>query len=388
MGGVTAVDCNGTADPYWSARRIRAALFAAVLTGCVPGGSGTYLRPAYPDPSSVLTRSACGGQAGQPAVLTFTAPGEVLMKVSTQASEARGQGWLVIVDVTPPAGTRFRFLRDTVEIGSSAGSGGALTPVQATAIASQRLEARSWVDIEKLGPTTYETAKRAFAEKPTADLSILHLGSGTVDVAAARVRVELPAVQTARQRIEAPPQLLAAEAESAGYQALRTSEYAAELSAREAQCREQTPQRACENLARLDPYSFRHESGAFTWLGRFWTVRGEAAQTLRFELLVHARTTEPWRIAEPIVRLTDEATGETTAYPLEAMEVSLRYAVPLDARLQGRSTSLSIALPLRETGSRTFLQLPPYDVNGMRHEMQSIELQRRRGDGGLQPADC
>jgi hypothetical protein len=348
------------------------------LAGCGTIRSDSYLKPSYPD-----ARSACAAP-GAPD-LAFTAPGDVGMSVFAQPAMANGKarGWLVSINVEPPPKARFRFLRDTLEVAGKAGERGDLMRADATAVAVESMPANGWLDIAVTGPTPLEAARRAASDKPEADLASVAM-RGSVEGQPTRLRVVLPAVQTARERIEPPPQELQAQPGDGSYQPLRSSDYAAALAKREAACRAETPQQACGEVVRLDPYSFRHDAGAFTWLGRFWNGRGEP---LRFEVLVLARTAQPWRIAEPVVRVTDADTNRTGESRFDGVDASIRYAVPLDTRLQGAKSGLSIALPL-EARSRYAIQLPPYVVNGQRHEMKPIELELRRMDARAQRPEC
>jgi len=58
------------------------------LASCVPAPYGSYLRPSYPDPSSKLSKAYCGGQAGPPTKLAFSASGEVAVTVSGREAAA------------------------------------------------------------------------------------------------------------------------------------------------------------------------------------------------------------------------------------------------------------------------------------------------------------
>jgi hypothetical protein len=370
------VNCNGSRRAPCSACLF--AVAALALAGCGTIGSDSALKASHPD-----ARSACSAQA-QPD-LAFVAPGDVGMTVFAQPALANGKprGWLVAINVAPPPKARFRFLRDTLEVAGKAGERGDLLRADATAVAVEQMPAKGWVDIAVTGPTPLEAARRAASERPEVDLASVAM-HGSVEGTPQRLRVVLPAVQTARERIEPPPQELSVQPGDVGYRTLRSSDYAETLAQRTATCQAQTPKQACDGIARLDPYSFRHDSGAFTWLGRFWTQPGEP---LRFEVVVQARTPQPWRIAEPVVRVTDADTGKTADSRFDDVNASIRYAVPLDTRLQGIKSGLTIALPL-DAHSRYAIQLPPYVVNGQRHEMKPIELELRRIEARTRTPQC
>ncbi len=362
---------------------------AAALAGCIPAPRDSYLRPGYPDPSSQISGDACSGQAGTPSVLQFTGPGKVSFNVSSwRPRDATDHtAWYVTIAVKPPPQSGFRFVTDAVRIGSTADALDEAVRPSVRASTFQAIPADGWVDIDTLGPTSRELAARALTLQPSEALIEVQAGFGTFPGAPQRLRVVLPPIATTRERHELLPQDLAVEAASSGASAvLRSPSYQDELAAREARCRTETPERACQNV-RLDPYSFREGAGPFTWVPRFWSAPGGTAPTLHFELTLRAHTADPWRLADPVVRITD-ASGQTKDLALGQARASLHYPVPLDAGLRGANPSLSVTVPLAQSRSRTFIRLPLYDVEGQRHQLQPIELELRRLDVGLQPLNC
>jgi hypothetical protein len=339
------LNCTGTRR-----RSCRSALLlalAAALCGCMPGRS-SYLRPSYPDPSSVLTRAACGGRTGPPADLSFSTPGQVGFVVSGRRAPAdrRPAAWLVSIAITPPPDSGFRFISDALDVTSS----DARVRPDALASTSQRLTATSWIEIPKLGPTPQDAAQRALDAQPEAFVSEALLEAEGIAGLPDRLRVALPAVQTASARLEAPPQELTADA--AGSRAMQ------------------------------------HESGPFNWSGRFLQPPGAASNQVRFELQISARTVEPWRIAAPVLRITDAATGETREHALAEMQASLRYPVTIDTKLRGSSARLLVVLPLLSSRPRYAVQLPAYEVHGQRYRLEAIELEVSQYDPGREPLDC
>ena len=388
--------CNGTQRTSCRSARIGWLRFypllmlAAALAGCVPAPYGTYLRPAYPDPSAVLTRAECGGKAGPPKNLSFIAPGDVQFTVSARRdhSDPSKPGWLLSITIDPPANSGFRFVSNAVQV--SGDRSGAGDPVRTQAVASgrQRVPASAWVDIARLGPTSQAIAAQALADDPALEVAHGRAASRSPTGVPQRLRVVLPPLQTPGQRIQVPPQELTADANAAGVQMLRSADYLQTLAQREARCRAQSPERACENIGKHDPYSLRIESGPFTYLARFWNGVGERPEPLQLELEVLARTADAWRLAEPILRVQDPAGGEAQDLSLTEMNVTLRYPVPLDTRLRGTGASMLLELPLPASRSHHFVQLPLYDVNGLRHRLQPIELEQRRFDAGIEPFNC
>jgi hypothetical protein len=364
-------------------------LLAGALAGCAPPPRGSYLELSAPDPSRVDTTKACGGEAAAPTRKSFAAPGQVEIAVSAQrpARKRDEAAWHLSIDVTPPPDAGFRFLADTLHVGGARDDLGERVRPNAVARSTQRLPASAWVQIPRLGPTSEETALRALEERPGADVAEAQLGPAALPGPARRLQVVLPPVQTAGARFEAPVQEVTASADESGPSALRTPEYAATLAQREASCRSETPTLTCGNIPKLDPYSFRYESGPFTYLGRFWSSPDDGQGAVRFALDLQARTAQPWRIAEPVLRITDEATGETRTHALEEMHVSLGYPVALDTHLRGATPSMRINVPLRRSLTRYFIHLPPYVLHGRRHAVEPIELQLRI-DGPVEQFNC
>jgi hypothetical protein len=365
-------------------------LLAAALAGCVPAPYGSYLRPSYPDPSSAVAKAACDGQAGPPSKLSFVAPGQLKVAVSAQrpARDRNRPVWLVSIDLTPPSDAGFRFLSDALHVAGGRDEPGDRIKPDVVARSSQRLPARTWIEIPRLGPTSQAAAQRALDDRPGSDVVEVSLGIGELPGTPRRIRVVLPTAQTAGQRFEVPVQELAADSDEPAAQTLRSPGYVAALAERETACHMQTPQLACENIPRYDPYSFRQESGPFTYLGRFWNFRGAKQEPLRFELQVQARTAQPWQIVDPVVRITDVASGETRAHAFDEMQVSVRYPAALDTHLRGHAPQMLITVPLARSRPRYFVQLPPYVVHGRRYEVKLIELEQRLFDAGLEPFNC
>jgi hypothetical protein len=280
--------------------------------------------------------------------LSFTAPGQVGFVVSGRRApaERRPAVWLVSIAITPPPESGFRFVSDALDITSSD------TRVRPDGLAStsQRLATASWVEIAKLGPTPQDAAQRALDAQPESFVSEALLVAEGIAGSPGALRVALPPVQTARLRLEAPAQVPTADA--AGLQAVH------------------------------------HESGPFTWSGRFLQRPGAAQDQVRFELQIKARTAEPWRIAVPVLRITDAATGETREHALREMQASLRYPVTIDTKLRGPSARLLVVLPLVASRPNYGVQLPAYEVHGQRYRLEPIELEVSQYDAGGEPLDC
>jgi hypothetical protein len=361
------------------------------LSGCIPAPYGSYVRPSYPDASARLSKASCGGQAGPPAHLSFTAPGPV--RFAVRASERRleqgSSSWQGYISVAPPPGGPFQFLADTLHVLQPAGGPGeALTP-QVVASISARVAAGSWVDPAVLGPTTPAVTAQAVKNSPDGQVARATLGIGKLPSQPVRIAVQLPALLTDTDRFDVPLIELSGVPAVNGASTLRTSGRQEALAQREAACEANTPRQQCRNIRLFDAYSYRFDTGPFTHVGRFWNfAAGGKVEPMRFEVQLEARTAQRWRLEAPVVAITDLATGERTEHGLEQLQVSMRHPVPLDAPLIGLNPEMLITVPLPAAGSRWLVQLRAYRVNGERYELKAIELELRRFDGGLEPFNC
>lgn len=368
-----------------------ASALALALGACVPAPYGTYVRPSYPDPSAVVGRAWCGGQAGPPTRLAFAAPGNVKIEVSSTPAGAQAAGWPVGITVSVPLGVRFGFVEPHVLVAADGGDPGRPVVPEARVRMSASIPADGWIDLARLGPTPAEVARQALARDPAQTIAEVSLGLGVFPGRAPqRVEVRLPAIQTAAGRTElAAQELHAVAVRRTGYQALRTLERARQVAERQAACERDTPGKACADIALYDTQSFELAAGPFTASGRFWNFVAARPEPLRYELRVAARTTERWRFAAPVVEVTDRTTGERRTERFAEMRVSLAYPVPLSAPIEGAAAALDIRLHLPDGArSRYLVRLPAYEIGGARHALAPIELEVRRFDGGLEPFNC
>lgn len=364
---------------------------ALALAACVPAPYGTYLRPSHPDPSSVVSQAYCGGQAGPPTRLAFAAPGNLKIAVSSPPGEPKAAAWPLAVTVSVPPGARFRFVEPHVRVAAAEGDAGRIVVPEVRVRLLARVPADGWIDVARIGPTSAEVARQALARDPQQTIAEVRLAQATwAGRAPQRVEVRLPAIETGGRRVEPPPQMLqAAETRSTGYQALRTRERAAQLAERETICRRDSPGKACENIARYDAQSFDVIDGPFAYRGRFWNFVAARPEPMRYEVMIAARTAEPWRLGESVVHLVDRASGERHAQRIAELHAFLAYPVPLSAAIEATGAELDLRLNLPDGArSRYLVRLPDYELNGVRHALAPITLEMRRFDGGLEPFNC
>lgn len=366
---------------------------AAALSGCVPAPYGPYYRPSYPDPSSTLQKAYCGGQAGPPARLAFQGPGDVGVSVRAETPLQPGEPRLLHVAIDLPAGTRFQFLAETVALAASRDDEAASRVPAVSVTASLKLQGDDWIDFAQAGPTSLDVARRYLAANPEGRFADVRFDIGRLgQFAPARMQVEFPALQLDTASVAIPGMELQQQAGSS-FPIYRTAEYAQTLQQRYAACLRQTPASNCHYIPTHDPYGFRHEAERFALAGRFW-VTGEAAQaTLNAEFEAGVRVSGRWRFADNEVRLRDAASGEVRVMPLRNPRVVWSYAVPLAAEVRSvaaGSTRIDVRTSVGgdHEASRYVLTLPPFLLNGTRHEFGPIEFERRLFDGGFEPFNC
>lgn len=363
---------------------------AAALSGCVPAPYGPYYRPSYPDPSSTLQQAYCGGQAGPPARLAFQGLGGLGVSVRTETAGQAGKPRLLHVAIDIPVGTRFQFLVDTVALAASR-DGDATSRVPAASVtASLKLQGDDWIDFAQAGPTSVDVAGHYLAANPDGRFAEVKFDIGRLgQFAPARIAVEFPPLELDTKSM-AIPRIELQQQPGSSFPIYRTAEYTQTLQQRYAACLRQTPAGNCHYIPTHDPYGFRHEAERLELAGRFW-VTGEAAEaTLNAEFEAGARVSERWRFASNEVRFRDTAGGEVRVMPLRNPRVVWSYAVPLAAEVRSPAsggTRMDIRTSVGEA-ARYVLTLPPFLLNGARHEFSPIEFERRLFDGGLEPFNC
>jgi hypothetical protein len=87
---------------------------AATLAGCIPAPYGAYYKPSYDGGTSLVRKSACGGMAGPPSVLDFTAPGGLRGTVIADRGyvDRKAPVRPLRITLSVPPGSTLRFLSD------------------------------------------------------------------------------------------------------------------------------------------------------------------------------------------------------------------------------------------------------------------------------------
>jgi hypothetical protein len=168
------------------------------------------------------------------------------------------------------------------------------------------------------------------------------------------------------------------------------------LAARAEACRRETPQRACANLLEFGmSRSFAAEAAPLRWQGRWWrSPRRDGTVAVDGEMSVAPTTDAPWRLADAVIRLRDEAGGVEHALRIERLQVVFRDRIAMDTPLHaGRAagagaSEVQIEALLPGDVPDFELRLPPLQVGTATRQIAPIRFERRRFDGGVEPFNC
>ena len=368
-----------------------------VLGGCIPAPYGAYYRPSYPDPSATLSKEYCGGQAGPPSTLSFSAPEGVIVSVSAPRLRIDSeQERRLRIRISIPAGTRLQFLAEGFELAESLEGTGHRISVDISLNTSFKLGIDNWVDIEQFGPTDAQVARNFATSNPEHPITAAHLSVPNLKAFAPdTVSLQMPAIsQDSTSMLPSPIELLS-DSRTNSSRVYRTKPYVQALEERIAKCRTETPQRKCGDIARYDAEGLRLTLDSFTLSGRFWVWDVQTNTPFRSELTLTTNDVARWRFAGPEIRFTDLATGDIRQDRMGPMLVSWRLKVPFATAIkavdtgENPSTRLLIESSLgTRDASRYVIRLPPVLINGEEYILKPIKLELHRFDGGLEPFNC
>lgn len=375
-------------------------VMTALLVACLPAPYGVYYRPAYPDASAQLSGAWCQGQAGPPARLTIQGPDGLALTLATEqdAADTPHAARVLRVNVSLPQGSRFQFLSDSLELDEAATGRPLRVAALLNVFAVQDSTAGDWIDLATQGPTDLAAARQslvAFPGQTLATVSVLQgeqpgFSPARLDVAWPRI---LLAASPAESLIIGPIQLQAQPPEKVYLNTVyRTRTQLLALDQRVQNCKTLTPERRCDQIPLGEPTSFREGAGDFAFSGRVWSTTHNALAALRYDLQLDTRYPGSWRLEGGPVQWVDSTTGAARTSVIGPMRVYWRYTVPLATPLRAspeKPTSFRFEIPLQAPEqARYVLHLPPYLMNGVRHQFKPVELERRSFDGGLQPFNC
>lgn len=376
---------------------LRGALTLPLLAvaGCVAVPYGPYYRPVAGS-GARLRRAWCQGQAGPETTVEIDAGAGVRVVASAHRESLRRDepGLPLRVQVTLPAGVPARFVSARADLRET-GSGRALdVPLAVRVVASARVAADAWVDPLRLRPAAGAGRPR----DPRRAHGLLRTSfQAPAGFAPAAMSLQLPAVQTGGPggaTLATPPVLLRRPGSDKRPGDYRSEAEQQHLREREAACRRDTPKLACENIVPYGERSFAVEAGALHWSGRWWRFETAArAEPLRGELELAVQDARPWRMAEPVVQLTDPAGGGTALrLPFPALDLlfddDIALATPLQAVPGGGAPRLLLEAALPDGLPGFELVLPPLELGAQRVEIAPLRFERRMFDGGVEPLNC
>ena len=375
-------------------------LLPLALAGCVPAPYGSYYKPVYPDPSSIITKPYCGGMAGPPTQLSFTGPEGIKLSISaTKAyAEKDRKDWPLSLSIDIPKGSTFRFLEEGYEIAYTPSDKGSMVRGEILVSTAVTLPANAWIDVDQVGPTSADLTRQYLASSPSGSFAEIRLASGVIKgLTPESLGIQLPDIMVADRRISMPLiELLKLENSTrlAGM-TYRSSAHAGALGKRFAECTRNTPDRLCSNILNYDSESFKNDVEDFSLLGRVWLSGDGNTPDLHYEIRMRTRVAARWRFASKTIRFTDVSTGAEHAQDLGPISVFWRYPVPFMSGLtstdRGERSNTGIVINGslgQEEQSRYFIRLPPFILNGRQYQLKPIELELHRFDGGLQPFNC
>ena len=154
-------------------RLLLAGCMAVGLAGCIPAPYGPYYRPSYPDPSSQVRKAFCGGQAGPPSKLQFSAPGGIKVAVDADKEflERSRRDRPLHIMLRVPGDKAFQFLSDQVLVSNKLADAGSVLTPDLLVIYSVDLLPDAWVDFDALGAIPVEAAGRMRGEARRGDLA-------------------------------------------------------------------------------------------------------------------------------------------------------------------------------------------------------------------------
>lgn len=375
-------------------RHLLLAGMAAPLAGCVALPYGTYYRPSSADAGASVRRAWCGGQAGPGSVLQIDAPLGIRLEATTDRPYARRNepGVPLRVQMALPSTQPLRFAGGAPTLIDPA-SGRAI-PARFVARVSSRVQLASdaVVDTMALRPTgSAGTARDATAPHGRASWTL----QLPADFAPPSFTLELPTVLQQGQALRTPAVVL-----SRPGSAKRPGDYRGEaeqqhLRDREAACRRDTPKLACENIVPYSERSFALRAGPLSWEGHWARFEGGSAPTpVRVTQSLVVAYPGPWRLAEPVLSLSDPASGRRLALPLPQMHLNFEDSFDFDTPLltqpapQRDPLRLSIEADLPEGLPAFELRLPPLQVGGQTVTLAPLQFERRSFDGGIEPFNC
>lgn len=375
-------------------------VMATLLTGCLPAPYGVYYRPAYPDASAQLSGAWCQGQAGPPARLTIQGPDGLALTLAAEqdAADTPLAARVLRVNVSLPQGSRFQFLSNSLELDEAAAGRPLRVEALLNVFAVRDSTAGDWIDLATQGPTDLAAARQSLVAFPGQSLATVSVLQGEhPGFAPARLDMAWPRILLASSPGESPttgPIQLQAQPPEKAYMntVYRTRAQLQALDLRVQTCKAQTPERRCDQIPLGEPTSFREGVGEFGFSGRVWSTSHNALTALRYDLELNTRYPGSWRLAGDPFHWIDPTTGTTRTSVIGPMRVYWRYTVPLATPLRAspeKPTSFRIEIRLQAPEQpRYVLRLPPYLMNGVRHQFKPVELERRSFDGGLQPFNC
>lgn len=355
-----------------------------MLASCVPSLYLAYYEPSYPDQSSKLTKLYCGGHAGPPAKLTFLVPDGMRFMVVYREDIDKNRP--LNIDIAIPPGVNFQFLSDAIRIAETKDAAGSMiSSPEISIVTSVRLPFDAWVDFSLLGPTSFELAQSYLLSNPKDKFATASFTFGeSKDFSPRKLEMTLPPIQTLHEAVAIPPIELFRVVGRDGVTYIVHDPHKIEKLLRYF---------PFDNFSiRLDDFSIRGVVNAEPSNHLFSNLR---EPNLHYLARMETQRVDKWKFSGAAVRFKNSDSSEIWRVLVETMDVvwSIRvpFVSPVRATASGQNpqTSLSIRTELGKNESDTyFIELPPFLLNGVKHQLSPIKLERKSFGVGIDPFNC
>lgn len=361
-------------------RRVLGAALVLPLAACLPMPYGSYYRPSAVDAPARRKRGWCQGQAGPETVLELDAPLPLTARIDLGAGRPPGP---LRVDFVVAAGRTLQFLGDEVRLVDAGGVASAIRP---------SLSVQRRFDVAPGSAPVTEALAPLAASAPGATVVLMADAPG--GFAPPSLRLRGPQVQLDGRTV-APVFVELARPEGDGLLRYRSADRVRQLEARTADCRRDTPQRACDNLLRYDDLSFEQRDQDGGWRGSVSVFSSRGAQRpLRVELALAAPQARSWRLVDPSATLEETGSRRRETVSFASMALRFEQAGPLSSTVratpagQPAETSGRLELPLPDGLQRFDVQLPAARIDGHAASFPTLRFERRSFDGGFEAFNC
>jgi hypothetical protein len=367
-----------------------AALPVAGLAGCVVTPYGPYYRPSTDGPAT-YKGAWCQGVAGPRTVVELElAPGVALTARADRGFAERDLRELPLrLSLALPPTEPARFLGDHVRIVEAGGRRSLGTVREIHTYRYATFPARAWIDPARVRPSgAVGTPLKADEPHGRARLRVAVEPGFTQD----RLRIVGLVIDRDGVPSKMPSIDLARPASKASPRDYRSAGLHAQLEARAAACRRDTPQRACDNIVEYSSIGFLEDTADARWSGRWVLVGDGAAARVDGDIEYAPRSPGRWRLAADTLEV--HGAGPVRRAQVVQVALALNDRVALDTPLFAGAVDgsapaqLTIEALLPAAPPDFEVILPDLQLGGRRLAIPPLRFERRAFDGGIEPFNC